>query len=264
MLCRETLISLAQAIFDPNVHLSADGVKPSETDAKRMLEAYVEKELPGSNNEAARRYAKAALSLANDLQHSRTASFQEAAVCAEATASVVNFIAIVSGHRDPDLHRQLSPKIEMVFGAFPACRHVFLFDGKPCTLFRVGLLNSGGKTIENIRVSLEQIDPQGITFGPIRLLFMNQRQPDEEFRFHPGQNPSLFVDVIQHVRIGEPQEEKFVLPYAVGGVPNVLQPANYRLTLLAEGQDTPSVRKTFRVSWDGQEMGFIEEIRSTS
>jgi hypothetical protein len=102
LLCRETLISLAQVIYDPNVHLSPDSTKPSETDAKRMLEAYIERELPGSNNEATRRYTKAALSLANDLQHSRTANFREAAMCAEATASVVNFIAIVSGRRDPD------------------------------------------------------------------------------------------------------------------------------------------------------------------
>jgi len=102
LLCREILISLAQIIYDPDVHLSSDGTKPSETDVKRMLEAYLEKELPGSSNEAVRRYVKAALSLANDLQHSRTADFRKAAMCTEATTSVVNFIAIVSGRRFSD------------------------------------------------------------------------------------------------------------------------------------------------------------------
>jgi hypothetical protein len=102
LLCRETLISLAQVTYDPNIHLPPDGTEPSETDAKRRLEAYIDKELLGSGNEETRRYAKAALSLANALQHSRTADFREAAMCAEATASVVNFIAIVSGSRDPD------------------------------------------------------------------------------------------------------------------------------------------------------------------
>lgn len=101
LLCREALISLSQAVFDPAVHPSLDGVKPSDTDAKRMLEAYIEKELSGSSNEAARKYAKAALDLANGLQHSRTASFRDAAVCVEATTSVVNLIAIISGRRDP-------------------------------------------------------------------------------------------------------------------------------------------------------------------
>lgn len=99
--CRETLISLAQAVYDPNVHAPDGEPVPSETDAKRMLEGYVSSNLAGGNNEAPRNHAKAALKLANDLVHRRTASFRDAALCAEATSSVVNIIAIVSGRRDP-------------------------------------------------------------------------------------------------------------------------------------------------------------------
>jgi len=66
-----------------------------------MLDAYLAVELSGGQNEAARRHAKASLDLANALQHDRTATFQDAALCAEATASVINIIAIVSGRRDP-------------------------------------------------------------------------------------------------------------------------------------------------------------------
>ena len=101
LLCRETLISLAQTVYDPLLHESADSASPSKTDAKRMLEAYLARELEGRTNEVARRHAKAALDLANVLQHKRTASFRQAALCAEATASVVNLIAIISGRRDP-------------------------------------------------------------------------------------------------------------------------------------------------------------------
>jgi hypothetical protein len=101
LLCRETLISLAQAVYVPERHPSADGVRPSETDANRMLEGYIATELLGGPNEEARRHARAALALAIALQHRRTASFRDAALCAEATASVVNSIAIVSGRRDP-------------------------------------------------------------------------------------------------------------------------------------------------------------------
>jgi hypothetical protein len=36
-LCREVLISAAQALYDPNRHPPVDGVSPSPTDAKRML-----------------------------------------------------------------------------------------------------------------------------------------------------------------------------------------------------------------------------------
>jgi len=97
LLSRETLISLAQAVYDPEIHKALDRVNPSETDAKRMLVAYISHELVGRANEAARRHVRAALSLANDLQHSRTALFRDAALCAEATTSVIRSIAIISG-----------------------------------------------------------------------------------------------------------------------------------------------------------------------
>ena len=102
LLCREVLISLAQAVYDPGLHMPPDGNVPSETDAKRMLEGYIAKELSGSSNEEARGHAKAALNLANSLQHRRTAAFRDAAMCAEATIAVVNLIAIASGRRDPN------------------------------------------------------------------------------------------------------------------------------------------------------------------
>jgi len=101
LICRESLISLAQTVYDADRHPTQEGKAPSKTDAKRMLDAYLAVELAGGSNEVARKHAKASLDLANDLQHRRTASFREAALCAEATASVVNIIAILSGQRDP-------------------------------------------------------------------------------------------------------------------------------------------------------------------
>ena len=99
LFCRETLISLAQEVFDPQRHSTADAVKPSKTDAKRMLDAFLAAELSGGANEEVRRHAKAALDLANALTHQRTANFRDAALCAEATVSVVNLVAIISGRR---------------------------------------------------------------------------------------------------------------------------------------------------------------------
>ena len=99
LLCREVLISVAQAVFDPTCHVSADSVTISETDSRRMLEAVFEFELSGSANEEARAHAKAALRLALALQHKRTADFRMAALCAEGTSSVVNMLAVVSDRR---------------------------------------------------------------------------------------------------------------------------------------------------------------------
>ena len=102
LLCREALISLAQSVYDPRNHPTLDGIQPSETDAKRMLENYIASALARSPNKAARKHAKAAYDLANNLQHRRTANFRQAALCTEATASIVNVIAIISGRRDPE------------------------------------------------------------------------------------------------------------------------------------------------------------------
>jgi hypothetical protein len=101
LLCREVLISLSQAVYDPERHPAPDGVDPSSTDAKRMLSAYLAVEFAGGSNEVVRRHARASVDLAVQLQHRRTATFREAALCAEATTSVINVVAIISGHRDP-------------------------------------------------------------------------------------------------------------------------------------------------------------------
>jgi hypothetical protein len=74
-------------------------VKPSATDAKRMLEAIFSVELKGSSNDEARAHARAAVNLALALQHKRTPDFRTAALCAEGTWSVVNMLAILAGRR---------------------------------------------------------------------------------------------------------------------------------------------------------------------
>ena len=102
VLCREALISLAGAVFDPDKHppLNTDGVPASQTDARRMLDRFVEAEAGGKSNATMRRYVKVALQFANEVQHQRTATYRSAALCAEATAGLVNIIAILDGRRD--------------------------------------------------------------------------------------------------------------------------------------------------------------------
>jgi hypothetical protein len=102
LLCREILISLAQAVYDPERDATDDGVNPSDTDAKRMIAAYLTEVLTGSTNKVARQHTRAAYDLAVELQHRRTATFRQAALCLEATTSIVNVVAILSGRRDPE------------------------------------------------------------------------------------------------------------------------------------------------------------------
>lgn len=99
LLCREALISAAQEAYDADRHPSQDGVAPSDTDAGRMFESVFSAELRGSANEEARAHARAALRLALALQHKRMADFRMAALCAEATSSVINLVAVLAGRR---------------------------------------------------------------------------------------------------------------------------------------------------------------------
>jgi hypothetical protein len=108
LLGRELLISAAQEVFRPKEHPTLDGITASKTDARRMLEAYIAATLAGSANEYVRKHAKAALDLAVQLQHKRTATYREAAICVEATISVVNLTAIIAGLRDPNAAGQRS------------------------------------------------------------------------------------------------------------------------------------------------------------
>ena len=96
LLCREVIISLAQAVYDPTIHKSLDGVRPSETDANRMLEAYIAHVFPGASNKEVRAHHRASLALALNLQHRRTATRQLAALCVEATASTTAVVSIIA------------------------------------------------------------------------------------------------------------------------------------------------------------------------
>jgi hypothetical protein len=99
--CREIIISLGQAVYDPALHKHPDGTVPSGADGGRMIEAFLDAATEGGSNEYTRKHARAALNLAVHLQHKRTANFKAAALCLEATSSVANILAILVGRRDP-------------------------------------------------------------------------------------------------------------------------------------------------------------------
>lgn len=102
LFCRESLISLAQAVFDSSRHQSEDGLQPSPTDSKRMFDAFFSSELSGGSNEEARRHARASVSLADALVHRHTATYRDAALCLEATQSTANLVFIINGRSETD------------------------------------------------------------------------------------------------------------------------------------------------------------------
>lgn len=92
MLGRETLITIAQQVFDYNIHKTVDGIEASNTDSKRMLEAFLNYELAGSSNERTRKFAKSAVDMANHLTHDRTASKRDASMCLTSVTAVASLI----------------------------------------------------------------------------------------------------------------------------------------------------------------------------
>ncbi len=99
LMCRELIISLAQEVYDPELHISQDGTTPSKTDAKRMLTVYLRTEYSGSSFEELRRCVRAIVDLANSLQHDRSANIKDATLCYEASMSLVNIFGILSGRK---------------------------------------------------------------------------------------------------------------------------------------------------------------------
>ena len=97
LLCRDVIISLAQAVYNPTKHGTADenGVIIGNTDAVRMIGNYISKELPGSSNDELRAYAKNTNKLANRLTHERNATKKDMLLTVSSTIALINFIGII-------------------------------------------------------------------------------------------------------------------------------------------------------------------------
>ncbi len=93
---REVMISLAQAVIHPAEAIGEDGERPSNTDAARLLDAYVGQTLPGRGNEALRRAVRAAVKATSAVLHDREATTTDSALVAELVSSSVHLIHILA------------------------------------------------------------------------------------------------------------------------------------------------------------------------
>ena len=97
LLCRDVIISLAQAVYDPFVHGETDesGKSIGNTDAVRMIGNYVSVRLNGSHNKELRAYAKATNDMANRLTHKRSATKIDMLLTVSSTIALINFVGII-------------------------------------------------------------------------------------------------------------------------------------------------------------------------
>ena len=97
LLGREVMISLAQAVISPAEAAGDDGVAPSATDARRLLDSYIGEALPGPGNEAVRGAVRKVVQATNAVQHDRGATHRDAALIVELVASSVQLVHILDG-----------------------------------------------------------------------------------------------------------------------------------------------------------------------
>lgn len=97
---RELLITLAQAVFDKEKHLSPDGTNIGNSDSKRMLEAYIHYCLHKKSKEREIKFAKSSIDFSNELTHNRTASQMDAELCYNAVLSTVHIIKVLNKFND--------------------------------------------------------------------------------------------------------------------------------------------------------------------
>ncbi|MBO4814813.1 MAG: hypothetical protein J5523_07630 [Muribaculaceae bacterium] len=97
LLCRDVIISLAQAVYNPTKHGTEDekGVIIGNTDVVRMIGNYISSELSGSSNEELRAYAKNTNKLANRLTHERNSTKKDMLLTVSSTIALINFIGII-------------------------------------------------------------------------------------------------------------------------------------------------------------------------
>jgi hypothetical protein len=210
LLGREALISLAQAIYDPALYPTTDGVSASEADAKRMLEAFLREELPGSSNEARRKHARASVDLAVALQHQRTATLRDAQLCVEAVMSVIRTVAIIG-----DSPESVEKFRDRGIGSLD----IRYWDELPYREFRwmrIGIKNNTTKLAENVKVDLMEIERGAI---PIRwderptLPWQLGRHTGGTANWRINQDVEEFSDVL-HLKEEEPGNSMWVVPTA--------------------------------------------------
>ena len=93
---REVMISLGQAVIDPEEVIGEDGKLPSRTDAARLLDAYIGKALPGRGNGALRSAVRGAVKATSAVLHDRRATQKDAALVAELVSASVNLMHILA------------------------------------------------------------------------------------------------------------------------------------------------------------------------
>lgn len=150
-------------------------------------------------------------------------------------------------------------KLAIVSGEGPPFEQVNLLINHQLVnvLFRIGIKNLGGQTLENVKVALVAVDPDPPPFLPIALCQTHDRKPyKDSFVLNPG--PPQHIDVAYASRLDPTQDWCFQLCYTLGDIPAVWRPGTYTLAITASARDTAPETRTFVLSVSGSRPTFRE------
>lgn len=145
-----------------------------------------------------------------------------------------------------ELNELLNPKLEILFEAkypYDDKRRAGPTQIADYRLFRVGVRNSGLKTVAALKVQISDVKPrpEGL-FIPVLLPAMHDRADVKMTELHPNKEPWYF-DVVDQLVDGTIR-----IVHTVQAVEQVIPPDQYIVTIDASGRDVPSVSKRFVVS----------------
>jgi hypothetical protein len=90
--CVSVTESLSRQVYDSTRHLRAGEEEPPVANTKQRLDRFVEYALPGPDNAALRRLARAAIEFAQHVKHSTAPTRREAGIAADAVIQLANLL----------------------------------------------------------------------------------------------------------------------------------------------------------------------------
>jgi hypothetical protein len=91
--CRQLFVDIALIVYKDEMNTNENNI--SKADSFKMIEAFINFTLKGESNETLRRFAKSAHALANELTHKQKIDRKTAALCFQATMTLLNIINIL-------------------------------------------------------------------------------------------------------------------------------------------------------------------------
>ena len=149
-------------------------------------------EFPGKQFEVSRRYVNSSISLANELQHKRTANYRDASLCLEATSSIVNIFRILTSQST----RFMYPELSAIFSFKTITRiqdeHIYELE--------VEIVNQGNNAINNFKFELLFPDLDTIS-RRYSILFSQNKSMEHFIMLNPKDKSVSIIHEPQFIRI---------------------------------------------------------------